>query len=160
MKAFRTEDIFPLPLDDTWDLLHAHVDEGGLRKIHPRFITGQSVRDGELVEFHGHIFPREKVAERVIRIGGRPSKSTWSYRIEPPDRYAYEVAFPNGSVLRVDNTYSPTKGGTLVKTNGEVSLKRVPSFLAVWIVKRSFNQSDREDLAYVKRMSQSSVRSA
>ena len=160
MKAFRTEDIFPLSLDDTWDLLHGHVDETRLRKIHPRIISGQSIREGESVEFHGHSFPREKVAEQVIRIGGRPSKSIWSYRIEPPERYAYEVAFPNGSVLRVDNTYSPTKGGTLVKTNGEVSLKRVPSFLAVWIVKRSFNQSDREDLAYVKRMSQSIVRSA
>ena len=160
MKAFRTEDIFSLSLDDTWDLLHAHVDEARLRKIHPRIISGQSIREGESVEFHGHSFPREKVAERVIRIGGRPSKSRWSYRIEPPETYAYEVAFPNGSVLRVDNTYSPTKGGTLVKTTGEVSLKRVPSFLAVWIVKRSFNQSDREDLAYVKRMSQSIVRSA
>ena len=160
MKAFRTEDIFSLSLDDTWDLLHAHVDEARLRKIHPRIISGQSIREGESVEFHGHSFPREKVAERVIRIGGRPSKSRWSYRIEPPETYAYKVAFPNGSVLRVDNTYSPTKGGTLLKTNGEVSLKRVPSFLAVWIVKRSFNQSDREDLAYVKRMSQSSVRSA
>src|SRR3989442_6571697 len=74
MKAFRTEDIFPLSLDDTWDLLHGHVDETRLRKIHPRIISGQSIREGESVEFHGHSFPREKVAERVIRIGGRPSR--------------------------------------------------------------------------------------
>ena len=157
MKAFRTEDVFPLSLDETWGLLHAHVDEDRLRKIHPRIISGHSIREGESIEFRGLSFPREKVAERVIRIGGRPTKSTWTYQIEPPDRYAYEVVFPNGSLLRVDNTYSSTMGATLVKTNGAVSLKNVPSFLAVWIVKRSFSQSDREDFAYARSMNRSTV---
>ena len=157
MKEFRTGDLFPLSLDETWDLLHVHVDEDRLRKIHPRIISGHSIREGESVQFHGLSFPREKVAERVIRIGGRRTKSTWTYRIEPPNRYAYEVVFPNGSFLRVDNTYSSTMGATLVKTKGTVSLKHVPSFLAVWVVKRSFNQSDREDFAYARSMNRSTV---
>jgi len=152
LRAFRTEGVLPLSLDETWDLLHAHVDEDRLRKIHPRIISGQSLRESEVVEFQGLTFPREKVAERVIRIGGRPTRSTWTYRIEPPIRYAYEVVFPNGSTLRVDNTYSSFEGATLVKTSGAVSLKRVPSFLAVWIVKRLFSRSDREDFGYAKRM--------
>lgn len=159
LKAFQMEDVFPLSLDELWNLLHAHVDEGRLREIHPRFLSGQSIREGDIVEFHGLSYPREKVAERVIRIGGRPSKSTWTYRIEPPTRYAYEVVFPNGSMLRIDNSYSSTGGGTLVKTSGEVSLKQVPSFLAVGIVKRSFNRSDREDLAFARRMVRSNERS-
>jgi len=154
------EDVFPLSLDETWVLLHAHVDEDRLRQIHPRIISGHSMREGEFVEFHGLSFPREKVAERVIRIGGRPTKSTWMYRIDPPNRYAYEVMFPNGSILRVDNAYSAIEGGTLVKTNGSVSLKLVPPFLAVWIVKRSFNRSDREDFEYAKGMNRSTARSA
>src|SRR5438046_10300731 len=104
MKAFRTEDVFPLSLDETWGLLHAHVDEDRLRTIHPRIISGHSIREGESIEFRGLSFPREKVAERVIRIGGRPTKSTWTYHIEPHDRYAYEVVFPHCSPLRGDMT--------------------------------------------------------
>jgi len=160
LKAFRTEGVFPLSLDETWVLLHAHVDEDRLRQIHPRIIGGHSIREGEVVEFHGLSFPREKVAERVIRIGGRPTKTTWTYRIEPPTRYAYEVVFPNGSNLRVDNVYSSIEGSTLVKTNGAISLKRVPPFLAAWIVKRSFGRSDREDFRYAKGMNRSTARSA
>jgi hypothetical protein len=152
------EGVFPLSLDETWDLLHAHMDEGTLRQIHPRILSGQSVREGEPVEFRGLSYPRNKVTERVIRLGGRPSKSTWTYRIEPPNRYAYDVVFPNESTLRVDNTYSSTLGGTLVKTDGEVSLKRIPSFLALGIMKRSFSKSDREDLAYATRIVRSDER--
>src|SRR5256885_16594568 len=99
MKAFRTEDVFPLSLDETWGLLHAHVDEDRLRKIHPRIISGHSIREGESIEFRGLSFPREKVAERGIRIGGRSTKSTLRYPIQPPDRYPYEAVFPDGSLL-------------------------------------------------------------
>src|SRR5205823_738705 len=53
MKAFRTEDVFPLSLDETWGLLHAHVDEDRLRTIHPRIISGHSIREGESIEFRG-----------------------------------------------------------------------------------------------------------
>src|SRR5438552_17124010 len=98
MKAFRTEDVFPLSLDETWGFLHAHVDEDRLRRIHPRIISGHSIREGESMEFRGLSFPREKVAERVIGMGGRQTKSTWTYHIERPVGYAYEVVFANGSL--------------------------------------------------------------
>src|SRR5437588_11396624 len=99
MKAFRTEDVFPLSLDETWGLLHAHVDEDRLRKIHPRIISGHSIREGESVEFRGLSFPTEKVAERVIRIGDLPTKSSWTYRIAKPNSYTYQVVVHNGYIV-------------------------------------------------------------
>ena len=153
-KTLQMDGVFPLLVDATWELLHAHVDENRLREIHPWIMKGRSVREGESVEFQGHSFPRDKVAERIIRIGGRASRTTWTYRIEPPIRYAYEISFPNGSIIRLDNTYSAADGGTLVKTVAEVSLRRVPSFLSIWLVKRSLKESEAEDLAYAKRMSE------
>lgn len=145
------EGVFPLPLDALWKLLHAHLDEKTIREIHPWILTGKSIREREPVEFHGLSFPREKVAERYLSIGVRPSTTKWTYRIEPPVRYQYEIAFPNGSFTRFDNTYSSAEGGTLVKTAGQISIKRVPGFIALRIVKRSFQRSDSEDLAYAKR---------
>ena len=143
--------IFPLPLDALWELLHAHLDENVLREIHRWILRGRSIREGEPMEFHGLTFPQVKIAERLIRVGVRPAMSVWTYRIEPPVRYRYEIAFPNGSLTRVDNTYSSTEGGTLVRTVGTFSIKRVPSFIALRIVKRSFERSDSEDLAYARR---------
>jgi hypothetical protein len=159
MRALEMESVFPLPLGALWELLHAHVDEVQLREIHPWMISGRTIRESDPVEFQGLWFPRAKVAERMIRIGGRPTKSTWTYRIEPPNLYAYEMALGNGSTLQFENVYSSIAGGTLVKTKGEISLKGVPSFLAAWLVKRSFNRSDREDLAYAARMHSSNPRS-
>jgi hypothetical protein len=54
--------------------------------------------------------------------------------------------------MRFENRYSAAQGGTLVRTAAEISLKRVPSFLALRIVRRSLERSDREDLAFAKRL--------
>jgi len=147
----QMEDVFPLYLEGLWELLHAHMDEGRLPEIHPSVLRGRLVREGGTVEYMGRTFPREKVVERAYRIGGRSVKTTWNYRIEPPDRYAYDVTFPNGSTIRFDNRYASAAGGTLVKTTAEFSLKRIPPFVARWVVRRSLDRSDREDLAYSKR---------
>ena len=151
MIRLQMEDVFPLSLEGLWELLHAHMDEGGLHEIHPRVLWGRLVREGGTVEYMGRTFPREKVVERAYRIGGRSVKTTWNYRIEPPDRYAYEVTLQNGSIIRFENRYAPAAEGTLVKTTVEISLKRIPSFVARWVVRRSLDRSDREDLAYARR---------
>lgn len=150
-KTIQIEGVFPLPLDSLWKLLHAHLDDDRIREIHPWILMVRTIREGELVQFRDLTFPREKIAERVIRIGLRRQKTTWVYRIEPPTRYRYEIAFANGSLTRFDNTYAATEGGTLVKTTAHVSIKRVPPSLARWLVGRSLNRSDEEDLAYAKR---------
>ena len=127
----QMEDVFPLSIEGLWELLHAHLDEVRLPEIHPRVLWGRLVREEGTVEYLGLTFPREKVVERAYRIGGRSLTTTWDYRIEPPDRYAYDVTFPNGSTIRFDNRYTPAAGGTLVKTTAEISLKRMPLFAHV-----------------------------
>lgn len=152
MGNVRMEGVFPLPLDGVWTLLHAHLDEGRIREIHPWMRSGRTIREGDWVEYKGHRVPRERAVERLVEIGRRPMQTTWHYTIEPPSRYRYEVEFENGSRMWFDNTYGAAAGGTLVTTVGEVSIKRVPSFLAVRVAKRSLNRSDGEDLAYAKKM--------
>src|SRR5213076_2659797 len=90
----QMEDVFPLSIEGLWELLHAHLDEVRLPEIHPRVLWGRLVREEGTVEYLGLTFPREKVVERAYRIGGRSLTTTWDYRIEPPDRYAYDVTFP------------------------------------------------------------------
>ena len=152
MKTLQMEGVFPLPLDALWKLLHAHLYDERIREIHPWMLSGRTIRERDSVEFNGLSYPREKVAERVVKIGGRPSRTTWRYRIDPPTRYAYDTEFENGSVTRFDNTYSSVEGGTLVQTTGAYYLKRIPSFMAAWFVERSLRESDEEDLAYAKKM--------
>lgn len=151
-KTLRLEGVFPLELDALWELLHAHIDESRLREVHPWILDGRTTREGEPVEFNGRLYPREKVAERVVKVGVRRARTTWRYRIDPPVRYLYDIAFENGSLTRLDNTYSPAEGGTLVRTLGEVSIKRVPSSIATWLVRRSLNRTEDEDLAYARKV--------
>ena len=54
--------------------------------------------------------------------------------------------------MKFENRYSAAGEGTLVKTAAEISLKRVPSFVARSLVNRSLDQSDREDLDFAKRL--------
>ena len=152
MKTLRIEEVFPLPLDSVWKLLHAHVDDARIREIHPWILRTRTTHEGDTIQFQGLSFPREKVAERLVKIGGRATETTWRYRIDPPNRYAYETDFANGSVTRFDNAYASAEGGTRVTTVGEISPRRVPSFLAGRLVSRFLNRTEGEDLAYARKM--------
>ena len=151
-RTWELEAVFPLPLQAVWTLLHAHLDDNRLREIHPWILSGRTTQEEGTADFAGLSFPREKLAERVVKIGGRSSRTTWRYWIEPPRRYAYEAAFENGSVIRFDNTYTEVETGTLVHTSANVSIKGVPSFLTRWLVNRSLNRTEDEDLAYARKM--------
>src|SRR6266498_961606 len=90
MPTIEMDGAFPLALDAVWRLLHAHLDEVTLREIHPWILSGRVVREGDAVRHASLTFPREKIAEREVRILGRRSRTTWTYAIEPPSRFAYE----------------------------------------------------------------------
>ncbi|MCI4371079.1 MAG: hypothetical protein L3J78_00335 [Thermoplasmata archaeon] len=146
------ESLFPVPIEGLWRLLHAHLDDDRLRAIHPSILSGRTTGETGAIEFNGLTFPREKRAERIAKFGPRPARTMWRYTIEPPRRYSYETDFENGSIVRLDNSYRPTEGGTLVRTTGDVSIKGVPSFLARRVVNRSLDRGDDEDLAYARTM--------
>lgn len=149
--TIQMDGVFPLTLDAVWRLLHAHLDEATLREIHPWILSGRGVREGERVPFGDLMFPPEKVAEREIRLMGRRYRTTWTYAIEPPSRFAYKIRFENGATSRFGNTYAAVPGGTFVKTVGEVSIKGVPKFLGLWATRRLLDRADEEDLAYARK---------
>src|SRR6266542_3897340 len=146
MPTIEMDGVFPLTLDAVWRLLHEHLDEATLREIHPWIRSGRVVRESQPVPFGGQMFPQSKVAEREIRIMGRRFRTTWTYAIEPPLRFAYEIRFENGSTSRFSNAYAAVPQGTFVKTVGEVSMKGVPTFLGIWATRRLLNRADEEDL--------------
>ena len=149
--TIQMDGVFPLTLDAVWGLLHAHLDEATLREIHPWILDGRVVREGERVPFGDLTFPPEKVAEREIRLMGRKFRTTWTYAIEPPSRFAYEIRFENGSTSRFGNTYAAVPRGTFVKTVGEFSIKGVPNFVGTWATRRLLDRADEEDLAYARK---------
>lgn len=149
-KTLEMEGVFPLPPDRVWNLLWHHMDEDRIRTIHPWILSSTRIREGDSVEYNGLTFPKEKASVRQAKLAGRPSTGTWNYRIEPPDRFGYEILLDNGSTARFDNTYAAAPGGTLVKTRAVISLKGVPDFLAAGAVRRALNRGEREDLAYAK----------
>ncbi len=67
----QMEAVFPLPLDALWKLLHAHLDEDRIHVIHPWILGGRTLREKGVIEFNGLAFPRERVAERVLKVAGR-----------------------------------------------------------------------------------------
>src|SRR6266699_1445831 len=99
-RTIEMDGVFPLALGAVWRLLHEHLDEATLREIHPWIRSGRVVRESQPVPFGGQMFPQSKVAEREIRIMGRRFRTTWTYAIEPPLRFAYEIRFENGSTTR------------------------------------------------------------
>ncbi len=151
MRTIEMDGVFPLTLDAVWRLLHAHLDEATLREIHPWILSGRVVRETERVPFGDLMFPRERAAEREIRSMGRRFRTTWTYAIEPPLRFGYEIRFENGSTSRFDNIYAAVPRGTFVKTVGEVSIKGIPTFLGIWATRRLLNRADEEDLAYARK---------
>ncbi|HKW43273.1 MAG TPA: hypothetical protein VJP06_03715 [Thermoplasmata archaeon] len=149
-KTTEMDGLFPLPLESVWRLLSHHMDEERIREIHPSILSGRVIREGPIVVYEGLQFPREKSAFREVRIAGRRTKATFLYRIEPPRRFGYEMQLQNGSMVQLDNAYSSARGGTHVKTITEVSIKGLPNRVATWVVARSLNRADREDLAYAR----------
>lgn len=150
--AVRTEVVLPVAMDKLWKLLWMHLDESKVREIHPWILSGQVAEEGEEVQFGGLAFKATRVVDREVKLAGGRSKSTWKYRIRPPDTYNYDIVFENGSTVAVENTYSEAPGGTLVRTTGEASIKGLPKFLQGWFVKRVLTRADREDFEYVRKL--------
>ena len=149
-KSMEMEGLFPLPLDSTWTLLSHHIDEDRVREIHPWILNGRVVREGPTIVFEGLRFPQEKAAVREVRLAGRRSTASWRYRIDPPRRFGYEILFETGSAVRLDNEYNSVPGGTHVRTIAKISIEGIPDRLAAWVVGRTLNRADREDLEYAR----------
>ena len=149
--SIEMDDIFPAPLHALWRLLHAHQDEVVLHRIHPDLFPGTVRSESGEAAFAGRTFHTERVIEREVR-WLRVVRTTWTYKIDPPDRFDYALTAADGSSLRFENRYTPATGGTRVTTRGAVDLRGIPKFMQGPLTRRSLSRTDREDVAFLNRM--------
>ena len=145
------EGVLPLSLADLWRLFALHMDEDTIRGIHPWMVSGRVVASEGAATYEGLTFPTKHVVEREIRIARRTLRNTWTYRVEPPRVFSYQVRGVQGFVSTFDNTYRGEGAGTRVVTDAQVNIGRVPRFLQRRIAGRLLERADAEDLAYVRK---------
>ncbi|HKZ63989.1 MAG TPA: hypothetical protein VJ400_06065 [Thermoplasmata archaeon] len=149
--SVQMEGIVPLALTDLWRLLSLHMDEDTVRAIHPWILEGRVVRDEGRASLEDIVLPSTHVVDRVIRVAGRTVRDTWTYRIEPPNAFAYEIRSPEGLVSIVRNTYREEGSGTCVVTDATLEFGRVPRFIQRRVGGSLLDRADAEDLAYLRR---------
>lgn len=151
MVSLRMEGLVPLALADVWRILWLHLDEETIRVIHPWILKGRIVGD-EGQRMHGGLaFPSKHVVDRTIRIAGRTLENTWTYQIEPPNAFNYQIRGSAGFASSFDNRYREEGKATRVVTEADLNIGRVPGFLQRRIARRFLTRADEEDVAYVRR---------
>src|SRR3990172_2553585 len=149
MASLRMEGTVPLGLADLWRLLSLHMDEDTIRAIHPWMLSGSVLRDEGRASYRDVVLPSRHVVDRVIRVAGRRVRDTWTYTIEPPTSFTYEIRSPEG-LVSTRNTYRQEGFGTRVLTEARLEFGRVPGFIQRRIGSRLLDRADTEDLAYLR----------
>jgi len=149
--SVRMEGTVPLGLTDLWRLLSLHMDEDTVHAIHPWMLEGRVLRDEGRASYEDVVLPSRHVVDRVIRVAGRTVRDTWTYQIEPPHSFAYEIRSPEGLVSTVRNTYHEEASGTRVVTDATLEFGRVPRFVQRRIGGGLLDRADAEDLAFLRR---------
>ena len=158
--SLRMEGVVPLGLGDLWRLISLHMDEDTIRAIHPWMLSGRVLRDEGRVSYEDAVLPSRHVVDRVIRVAGRQVRDTWTYTIEPPTSFTYEIRSREGLASTVKNDYRQEGSGVRVRTDANLEFGRVPSFLQRRIGGRLLTRADDEDLAYVGRHGFQTMRKA
>jgi len=148
--SLRMEGTVPLGLADLWRLLSLHMDEDTIRAIHPWMLSGSVLRDEGRASYRDVVLPSRHVVDRVIRVAGRRVRDTWTYTIEPPTSFTYEIRSPEG-LVSTRNTYRQEGFGTRVLTEARLEFGRVPGFIQRRIGSRLLDRADTEDLAYLRQ---------
>lgn len=154
MVKVEVAGVFPASRDEVWALLQRHRDD--IPAIHPAIQTQRILKEEGEVTLHDATVPERVVLERTWRLGRRLWTSRWQYTQAPPDRFRVELVGGDEPLTvgsHWENRYEETPRGTLVSTKAEITFQdlKVPRGLHAWAVRRTMRQSDREDLAYLRR---------
>ncbi|MCI4349713.1 MAG: hypothetical protein L3J93_05805 [Thermoplasmata archaeon] len=143
MAHYQDEGILPVPRAELWKLLDHHLDDRAILAIHPR-ITAQ-----RLVRLAGN----EAFVERQIAVGRGTKSSTWKLTSNPPDAYRWEVLDGDGPWAPgsfVANRYSDDPAGTMVRSEGELTIVGLPKFLQAWLARRVLAGIHSQDIAFLR----------
>ncbi|HUZ80581.1 MAG TPA: hypothetical protein VMV28_08230 [Thermoplasmata archaeon] len=128
-----------------WEFLELHADPAVIGQIHPDVLHQSVVRSS----------PKESVLERTLRVPRNQTlNSTWKVTSDPPETFRWEIIGGDGPMETgswVENHYvDAPEGSTWVRTEAEISIRKVPRFLQKTAVRRVLNSIDTQDLAYLQ----------
>src|SRR3990172_3752426 len=136
IASLGMEGTVPLGLAALWRLLSLHMDEDTIRAIHPWMLSGHVLKHEGRASHGDVVLPSLHVVDRVIRVAGRRVRDTWTYMIEPPPSFTYEIRSPEGLVSTVRNTYRQEGSGTPVPTSPPLEFGRAPGLTQRRIARR------------------------
>jgi hypothetical protein len=145
MVRYADQGVVPIPREKLWSFLNLHTQSDVIPLIHPDVVTQRIVSQS----------PGEVVVARGINFRGKIRPNTWRLTSAPPESLRWEVLeAPEGSMEKgtwVANRYSDVPGGTLVVTEGDVTVVGFPRFLQKRIARTALNRIDRQDQAYLQK---------
>jgi hypothetical protein len=143
MAHYEDAGILPVSRVELWKLLDQHLDDRTILAIHPRIVAQR------LVSLSGN----EARVERTIAVGRGQKTSTWKLTSNPPDSYRWEVLDGYGPWAPgsfVANRYSDDPAGTMVRSQGELTIVGLPGFLQAWLARRVLAGIHHQDLSYLR----------
>ncbi|MGP8078803.1 MAG: SRPBCC family protein [Thermoplasmata archaeon] len=144
MVRYADESVIPIARDRLWRLLDLHAQDGHIMRIHPDVVSQQTLSQG----------PGEYVVKRGVKVLRRTANSSWKVTYHVPDRFRWEIVDGNGPWTQgsyLSNQYSDAPGGTLVRSEGELTVVGLPGFLQNRLVRSALNRIDEEDVGFLAR---------
>jgi hypothetical protein len=147
MVDYDGEFVLPFPRERVWKLLHDHLDDALISRIHPLIKRQRTISTtGDLT-----------VVERTIDARGKLVTSEWRVTVRPPDLFRWEILTSEGPYSPgswLENTYVDEPGGTRVRTRGSLRISVLPFFLPQRaFINRVFDSIDTEDENYLRSQS-------
>ncbi len=145
MAKYSDRGVLPVSRDKLWKFLNLHVKDEVIPLIHPDVVSQTILRQS----------PGEVVVARGINFRGKVRPNTWKLTSNPPDHLRWEVLeAPEGPMAAgtwVDNRYSDVPGGTLIVTEGDVTVLGAPRLFQKRIARIALGRIDAQDQAYLRK---------
>ncbi len=137
------EGLFPQPRAALWKFLDLHLQDESIHAIHPAVLDQRTLRtDGEEVRL-----------TRTLQARGRAKAVGWKITAHRPDWQKWEIVEAPEGPMAVGsyllNRYTEVPGGTQVASEADITLTGIPRLFQRRILRRVFDDLDREDLAYL-----------
>jgi hypothetical protein len=145
MAKYADQGVSPVSREKLWSFLNLHTRDDVISHIHPEVVTQRTVRQSA----------GEVVVARGIQFRGKVRPNTWKLTSSPPDLLRWEILeAPEGPMTAgswVSNRYSDAPGGTLVVTEGEITVLGFPNFLQKRLARTALNRIDAQDQTYLRK---------
>ncbi len=142
MVRYADETVIPVAGDRLWRLLDLHRQDGHIMRIHPDVVSQQTLSQG----------PGEYVVKRGVKVIRKLVSSSWKVTYSTPNQFRWEILDGNGPWTQgsyLSNQYSDAPGGTLVKSEGDLTVVGIPGFLQNRIVRSALNRIHDEDVEFL-----------